>query len=79
MSGLRINFHKSEVYVFGFAQHEQERMANMLNCSLGALPMKYPGIPISDCWLKTSAFKYIMEKRLDRWKGKHLSSGGGSL
>jgi hypothetical protein len=35
MSGLKINFHKSEVYVFGVDQVEKERIANMLNCTLG--------------------------------------------
>jgi hypothetical protein len=79
MSGLKINFHKSEVFVFGAVQQERERMANMLNCSLGTWPMKYLGIPISDGRLKPSAFDHIvgkMEKSLDPWKGKHLSSGG---
>jgi hypothetical protein len=41
MFGLKINFHKSEVFVFGAVQQERERMANMLNCTLGTLPMKY--------------------------------------
>jgi hypothetical protein len=36
MPNLNINFHKSEVYVFGVDQVEKERMANMLNCRLGA-------------------------------------------
>lgn len=30
---------KSEVYVFGVDQHEKVRMANMLNCALGSLPL----------------------------------------
>jgi len=35
LSGLRINYHKSEVFVFGAHQEEKEKMANMLNCVLG--------------------------------------------
>ena len=35
LSGLKINFHKSEVFVFGADRSEKERMANMLNCKLG--------------------------------------------
>jgi hypothetical protein len=46
MSGLNINFHKSEIYAFGVPQQEKEKMANMLNCKLGCWPMKYLGIPI---------------------------------
>lgn len=79
LSGLKINFHKSDVYVFGFSQPEKEEMANMLNCSLGELPLKYLGIPISDSHLGIAAFCDIynkMRKRLDPWKGKNLTSGG---
>uniref|UniRef100_K3XP59 Uncharacterized protein n=1 Tax=Setaria italica TaxID=4555 RepID=K3XP59_SETIT len=54
-------------------------MANMLNCKLGTLPMKYLGIPISDYHLiGMAAFASIFEKmrkRLDPWKGKNLTSG----
>src|SRR5699024_8673984 len=48
LSGLKINFHKSEVFVFGADDQEEKEMANMLNCSLGSFPMKYLGISISD-------------------------------
>ncbi|WVZ82824.1 LOW QUALITY PROTEIN: hypothetical protein U9M48_030040, partial [Paspalum notatum var. saurae] len=78
LSGLKINFQKSEVYAFGVDQAEKERMANMLNCVIGTFPMKYLGIPVSDSHLSASSFMQIFEKmkrRLDPWKGKHLSSG----
>jgi hypothetical protein len=45
LTGLKINFHKSEVFIFGVPQAEKERMANMLNYVLGELPWKYLGIP----------------------------------
>jgi hypothetical protein len=44
LPGLKINYHKSEVYGFGMDQMEMESPANMLNCTLGAWPMKYLGI-----------------------------------
>jgi hypothetical protein len=78
MLGLKINYHKSEVYVFGVSQQEKERLANMLNCKLGCWPMRYLGIPISEQRLGIAAFSGVkdkMRKRLDPWKGKHLSSG----
>jgi hypothetical protein len=34
-SGLKINFHKSEVFVLGVPQEQKEALANMLNCKLG--------------------------------------------
>lgn len=79
LSGLKINFHKSEVYVFGYPQQEKERMANMLNCVLGRLPLRYLGIPVSDHHLDMGAFNPILQKmtkRLDPWKGRHITSGG---
>jgi hypothetical protein len=39
LTGLKINYHKSEVFVFGVSQKEKENMANMLNCVLRELPM----------------------------------------
>jgi hypothetical protein len=35
MSGLRINFHKSDVLVLGVTPKEQHRIANLLICKLG--------------------------------------------
>jgi len=77
--GLKINYHKSEVILFGFSQEEKERKANMLNCRLGALPIKYIGIAVSDRFLGIPAFQGLAEKtlkRLDPWKGKFMTSGG---
>ena len=68
LTGLKINFHKSEVYVFGVSQVEQERLGNMLNSALGSFPMKYLGIPISYKHLSMGAFLPVtqkMKKRLD--------------
>lgn len=79
LAGLKINFHKSDVFVFGVDQSEKENLANMLNCRLGEWPMRYLGIPISENRLGIQAFAGLgdkMSKRLDPWKGKHLSSGG---
>lgn len=79
LSCLKINFHKSGLYIFGVDQHEKVRMTNMLNCALSSLPLKYLAIPISDGHLQSSVVPILrkkMKKRLDPWKGKHLSSGG---
>jgi hypothetical protein len=73
LTWLKINFHKSEVYVFGVSQEEKEMMANMLNCALGSFPMKYLGIPIGYKHLNmgdSPPVKQKMKKRLDPWKEK---------
>lgn len=66
LSRLKINFHKNEVFVFGVEQAEKERMANMLNCKLGVLPLKYLVIPVSDRHLGMGAFLSISQKLLKR-------------
>jgi hypothetical protein len=79
MSGLKINHHKSEAYIFGVDNEEKDRIANMLNCQKGDLPIKYLGIPISDSKLGMGALADVAEKvakRVPSWKGKHMSSGG---
>jgi hypothetical protein len=44
LSGLKINYHKSEAILFGMEEEEQVRIANMLNCKVGSLPMRYLGM-----------------------------------
>jgi hypothetical protein len=66
--------------VFGVQQDEKERLANMLNCVMGELPLKYLGIPVSNKHLNISAFSFLIQKlhkRVDPWRGKFLTSGGG--
>ena len=72
MSGLKINYHKSEVLVFGVSKEEQDRTANMLNYQVGTLPMTYHKT------VGVKGFERILEKmrnKLQPWKGKNLSSG----
>ena len=47
LSGLKINFSKSEAIVTGVSAVEAQRVAHLLNCSLGSFPLKYLGLPIS--------------------------------
>jgi hypothetical protein len=54
--GLKINYQKSETYVFGMDEISSRKIANMLNCKLGELPMAYLGIPLSDTKLGMGAF-----------------------
>jgi hypothetical protein len=46
MSGLKINYHKSEVIVMGQPEDIQHRVADMLNCNLGTFPFTYLGLPM---------------------------------
>jgi hypothetical protein len=46
LSGLKINFHKSELYCFGEAQDEVNAYADLFGCGQGQFPMRYLGILI---------------------------------
>jgi hypothetical protein len=79
LSGLKINYHKSETYFFGWKDKAKERIANMLNCKIGDLPMTYMGSHISGTKLGMGDLNVMVEKVLKRippWKGKEMSSSG---
>ena len=44
--GLKINFHKSEIFFFGKAAGVQDEYCNIFGCEVVSLPFKYLGIPI---------------------------------
>jgi hypothetical protein len=44
--GLKINYHKSDAFIFCMDEERQIRIANILNCQLGSLPMEYLGIHV---------------------------------
>jgi hypothetical protein len=82
MSGLKINFAKSEAFVIGADEEEQRSAAFMLNCKLGKLPMTYLGLPIDAMKLPIAAFQPLMHrvaKKVDPWLGMNSSSGGRGI
>jgi hypothetical protein len=79
VSGLKINFYKSELFCFGEAQEAADQYVEMLGCRIGKFPLTYLGIPIYYRKLSNVDWKRVEErfgKRLNSWKGKHLSIGG---
>ena len=79
LSGLNINFHKSELFCFGRAKEEQQAYKELFGCELGSLPFTYLGIPIHHRKLTSKEWKSIedrFEKKLSYWKGKLMSYGG---
>jgi hypothetical protein len=46
LSGLKINFHKSELFCFGDAKDGTHLNAELFGCGLGCFPISYLGIPI---------------------------------
>ena len=44
MSGLKINFHESELFLFWGAKDKKYEYAKIFTCPIGTLPMKYLGL-----------------------------------
>jgi hypothetical protein len=63
MSGLKINFDKSEVVVTGVPRETQRDVAYMLNYKLGSFPIHYLGMPVSDRLLRVADWVSSQIKR----------------
>ena len=45
-SGLKINFHKSEILCFGQAKHCERQYSQLTGCKLDPYPFRYLGLPM---------------------------------
>jgi hypothetical protein len=76
LSGLKINYHKSEVIVMGVAVEEQARVACLLNCQEGVFPFRYLGFPMSNKRLIIADLEplVVVWKRTEPWQVRFMSS-----
>ena len=65
LSGLKINFHKSEFFCFGKAKGVEDDYRTIFGCEVGTLPFKYLGIPIHYRRLLNKEWKPV-EDRFER-------------
>jgi hypothetical protein len=68
LSGLKINFHKNEIFCFGKAKEDEEPCKQLFGCESGSLPFRYLGIPIHYRKLKTSEWNPV-ESRFEKKLG----------
>jgi hypothetical protein len=79
MSGLKINFEKSEILLIGGDNELASTYADVFNRQVGCFPVKYLGVPISASRLKVKDWAKMEEKskkKLDIWQGGSLSMTG---
>ena len=79
VSGLKINFHKSELFCFGNAQDHLDQDIELFGYKSGDFLIRYLGIPIHFRKIRNVEWRKVeerFERRLGSWKGKHLSIGG---
>ena len=79
MSGLKVNFQKSEILTMGGDESVVNKYAEIFDCEVGSFPLKYLGMPVSYANLKTSDWEFIVSKYLKRfesWIGNDSLNGG---
>jgi len=79
MSGLKINYQKSEIFVLEATIEKQREVADLFNCNIGRFPMEYLGVMIDRYYMSSTDFAYVyqkVEKRVPTWQSCLLSYGG---
>ena len=79
VSGLKINYDKSEMYPLNLSDSDSAELASILGCTISTLPLTYLGVPINNKSLTDIDGQILIdkiEKRLQGWKGSLLSLGG---
>jgi hypothetical protein len=46
LSGLKINFHKSEIFCFGKAKEQEVFYSQLFGCEIGKFSFRYLGLPM---------------------------------
>jgi hypothetical protein len=76
LAGLKINFHKSEIFCFSEAKdHELQYTNNYLDVKKGSYPFRYLGIPMHYRKMNNKNGKLANVHVVKCWKGKYLSGG----
>jgi hypothetical protein len=54
LSGLKINFHKSEIFCHGMAKDHELQYSHLFGCAIGSMHFNYLGIPMIHRKLRNS-------------------------
>jgi hypothetical protein len=82
MSGLKINFDKSEVVVLGYPPETQQRIADNLNCRLATFPVNYLGVPVRDSRILIRDLAPLVGRvraKAEPWCGRFTSKGSKTV
>jgi hypothetical protein len=76
ISGMRINFHKSELVPLNLEQNKAHWLAHIFSYPLGSFPIKYLGVPLHYDNLTREDIQPLVDKILKKiagWRGRLLS------
>jgi hypothetical protein len=77
ISGMRINFHKSESIPINIEVDELQPFVDMFQCEVGSFPVKYLGLPLHFNKLRREEIQPLIEsllRRITGWRGILLST-----
>jgi hypothetical protein len=79
LSGLKINYYKSELFCFGEAKDHELQYEQLFRCKKGSYPFRYLGIPMHYRKLYNSNQKTIEERieKTEQLEKQILIGGGG--
>jgi hypothetical protein len=76
LSGMGINFHKSELIPINIDHNQTHDIAHLFSCPMGNFPIKYLGVPLHFKNLRREVIQPLLDKILNKitgWRGKLLS------
>jgi hypothetical protein len=79
MTGMRINFDKSDLLTIGIEEDRVNEYSKIFGCKKGDFPIKYLGVPLHFTNLRKEDLQPIIDKIIKRiagWKGRLLSYAG---
>jgi len=79
MTGMKINYDKSDLLTIGTDEERVNEFARIFCCETGEFPLKYLGVPLHFTKLRREDLQPIIDniiKRIARWKGRLLSYAG---
>jgi hypothetical protein len=80
ISSMRVNYHKSVLVSINVGEvDEVQQYADIFDCSVGKLPIKYLGIPLHFSKLRREDLQPLIDKMIERivgWRGKLLTQAG---
>jgi hypothetical protein len=78
VSGMRINFNKSEFIPMSLEVEQVHEIAHVLSCPVGSLPFRYLGVSVHFEKVKREDLQPILDKLIKRaagWRGRLLAYG----
>jgi hypothetical protein len=76
LSGMKINYHKSDLVPVNLDEDETHQYAKIFCCKLGNFPFKYLGVPLHYEKLRREDIQPVVDKVIDRipdWQGRLFS------